>query len=136
MGVVTLLVISEVLGIALLKFTGIEDAYILITMAAVIVGAFWKLRMEQQKIKIDNDNLKAEYQARMLEITAKMAELDKQMANKVDLSVCHIDHLESKKLFKSITEQITTMNVKIEANHSEVLQTIIQLLHTKDDRGL
>lgn len=136
MGIVALLVSCEVLGIALLKFTGIEDAYIILTMAAVIIGSFWKLKMEQQKIQAANERMKEEYEARIAEQSLRMAEIEKQLANKVDLTTCHIDHQESKKMFRSITDQMAKMNSKIEENHAEVLNTIIQLLHTKEDRIL
>ena len=136
MGMITLLFLCEVLGIALLKFTGIEDAYILLTMAAVIIGAFWKLKMEQQKIRIDAENRDADYKQKILEQDTKMAELAKQVANKVDSTTCHLDHKESKRLFSELTAQLSAVNLKIDSNHSEVLNTIIQLLHTKEDRIL
>lgn len=134
MGVITLLVVCEVLGAALLKFTSIEDAYIIISMAVVIVGAFWKLKMEQQKIRQDNERLREEYQAKILELLIKTEMVEKQLSLKVDANVCSKEHKESKQMFNEINGQITKMGTRIEENHAEVLNTIIQLLHTKEDR--
>lgn len=134
MGVISLLVICEVLGAALLKFTSIEDAYIIISMAVVIVGAFWKLKMEQQKIRQDNERLKEEYQAKILELLNRTEVVEKQLSLKVDANVCSKEHKESKQMFNEINGQITKMGTRIEENHAEVLNTIIQLLHTKEDR--
>lgn len=136
MGVITLLVVCEVLGAALLKFTSIEDAYIIISMAVVIVGAFWKLKMEQQKIRQDNERLREEYQAKILELLTKTEMVEKQLSLKVDANVCSKEHKESKQMFNEINGQITKMGTRIEENHAEVLNTIIQLLHTKEDRTI
>lgn len=130
--------VIDVLGLLLFTVAGIQDGYILLLIIATAIGAYFALRMENQKIKLSFDALKLEQEKFKEEYADKVNKVSIDVKNKIDGTFC--DNIEKnhktemnglKILVADLGKDVKEMNEKIDRNHNEVLNTILGIVTNK-----